>query len=56
MEGVSDDSLCPFPAALAVNRVHGGKCGPSNPLCRLYDPLERPPLCLCGIPIPNSDT
>ena len=36
--------------------VHGGKCVPVNPLCSLYDPLERPPLCLCGIPIADSDT
>ena len=48
VEGVSDDSHCPFPTALTVNKVHGGKCGPINPFGRLYDPLECPPLCLCN--------
>ena len=42
MEGVSDDSLCSFTAVPTVNRVRGGKCGPNDPFCSLFDPLEQP--------------
>lgn len=43
-ERVSADSLCSVPAALPVNGVHGRKCDPHDPLCRLYDSLESLPL------------